>query len=126
MNGPVILLTTAYVLLCLLLLSLNLKSSWPWPIKAVAIITTVPLLVLTFAALQALMGWPSAADLPARFQLHAALVEEPSTGHDRPGAIFLWLTPVSDVEAEAAHADEKRSHPPRLYHALQPEPSQRS
>ncbi|MGI9493056.1 MAG: hypothetical protein ACR2QF_11720 [Geminicoccaceae bacterium] len=105
MNGAVISLTVAYALLGLLLLSLNLKSTWSWSIKAIAIITAVPLFVVTFVSLQALLGWPSASELPARFQLHAALVEEPSTGHDRTGAIFLWLTPAEDAEPEEAMAD---------------------
>ena len=106
MNGPVISLTIAYALLALLLLSLNLKSAWPWPIKAVAIITAVPLFVVTFFSLQALLGWPTVSELPAHFQLHAALVEEPSTDHGRDGGIFLWLTPAGDdAEPEEAAAD---------------------
>jgi len=101
MNGPVISLTVAYVLLGLLLISLNMRSDWPWPVKAIAIVTAVPLFMTTFVSLQALLGWPSASDLPEQFQLHAALVEEPSTGDDRAGAIFLWLTPAGKVMDEA-------------------------
>ncbi|MGI9452050.1 MAG: hypothetical protein ACR2QH_15625 [Geminicoccaceae bacterium] len=105
MNGPVISLTIAYALLALLLLSLNLKSAWPWPVKAAAIITAVPLFVVTFFSLQALLGWPTGSALPEHFQLHAALVEEPSTDRGQDGGIFLWLTPADDREPEEMITD---------------------
>lgn len=108
MNGPVICLTVAYAFLGLMLLSLHLKSAWSWPVKAIAIITAVPLFFVTFASLQALLGWPSPSDLPERFQLHAALVDEPSTSHDRAGAIFLWLTPSNETMTEVVAPETER------------------
>ena len=33
----ILLLTLAYVLLGVLLLSLNLRTVWPWPVKATAV-----------------------------------------------------------------------------------------
>lgn len=100
MSGAVISLTASYAMLGLLLLSLNLNSAWPWTIKALAIGTALPLFLATFLALQALMGWPSAADLPKDFELHAALVEEPSKDRDQAGSIYLWLTPTSETLEE--------------------------
>jgi hypothetical protein len=95
------LLIAGYVLLALLLLSLNLRSAWRWWVKAGAIVLTVAFFALSFLALQALMGRPTAADPPARFQLHAALIEEPDRGGEHPGAIYLWLT-EKDAAGEAA------------------------
>lgn len=117
MNAAVISLTIAYALLGLLLLSLQLKSAWLWPVKAVAIGTALPLFVMTFAALQGLMGWPSAADIPAAFQLHAALVEEPSKDRDQAGRIFLWLTPseAEATEGTATIAAPGAGQPPRAF-----------
>ncbi len=100
MSGAVISLTASYAMLGLLLLSLNLNSAWPWTVKALAIGTALPLFLATFLALQALMGWPSAADLPENFELHAALVEEPSKDRDHAGSIYLWITPVSGTPEE--------------------------
>ncbi|MGI9436129.1 MAG: hypothetical protein ACR2Q4_15090 [Geminicoccaceae bacterium] len=93
MTGAIVGLTIAYGMIGLLLLSLHLKSLWSWPVKASAIGAALPMFAGTFIALQALMGWPSDGVLPARFQLHAALVEEPTASSKQAGAIFLWLTP---------------------------------
>lgn len=101
MTGSVISLTTSYAMLGLLLLSLHLQSNWPWQVKAVAICTALPLFVATFVALQTMMGWPSEADLPETFQLHAALVEEPNAADDQAGAIFLWVSPADAAVDEA-------------------------
>lgn len=95
-------LTGLYAALALLLLSLHLKSMWPWPIKASAIALALPASIGTFVAVEAEIGWPSAAGLPERFQLHAVLVEEPQAKAvgietDNDGAIFLWLTPWKDT-----------------------------
>ena len=105
MNGAIIALTLGYVMQGLLLLSLNLNSSWTWPIKAVAIGTALPSFLVTFIALERMMGWPSGGNLPEDFQLHAAVVEEPESNENQSGTIYLWLTPKADMAKEAALSD---------------------
>jgi hypothetical protein len=107
-TAAVIGLIASYAVLAVLLLSLNLRSAWHWTIKAVAIVLTSGFFVVAFLALQELLGWPTQAPPPARFQLHAALVVEPD--RERPdGVIFLWLSPQTD--------DGEVAGPPRA-HAL--------
>jgi hypothetical protein len=77
MTAAVVGLTASYLMIALLLLSLNLRSAWRWPVKAGAILVTIGFLVGGFLALEAMLGWPTEATPPARFQLHAALVHEP-------------------------------------------------
>ena len=93
MTGAVVGLVASYVVLATLLLSLNLKSAWRWPVKAAAIGITAAFFIVAFVALQAMLGWPTEALPPARFQLHAALIEEPDRKGRSPGAIYLWLSP---------------------------------
>jgi hypothetical protein len=93
MTGAVVGLVASYVVLATLLLSLNLRSAWRWPIKAAAIGVTAGFFLVVFAALQALLGWPTEDQPPARFQLHAALIQEPDRKGPGPGAIYLWLSP---------------------------------
>jgi hypothetical protein len=100
-------LSTGYLVLVVLLLSLNLRSAWRWPVKAWAIAVTVSYLIAGFVALQAMLGWPTQAAPPARFQLYAALVHEPDRASPSNGAIYLWLSPRS--------ADGQPSGPPRAY-----------
>jgi hypothetical protein len=107
MTGPVVGLVAGYVVLTVLLLSLNLRSAWRWPVKASAIGITAGFFVVVFIALQAMLGWPTDALPPAHFQLHAALINEPDRKRQDPGAIYLWLSP--------RNADGEVAGPPRAY-----------
>ena len=104
MTGAVVLLSGCFLVLCLLLLSLNLRSTWRWWIKAGAIVLTATFVLLFFAGLERLLGWPTGAPPPARFTLHAAVVHEPArrTGAPQGGAIYLWLQPESSAAATLA------------------------
>ncbi len=107
MTGAVGGLVASYVALAVLLLSLNLRSAWNWRVKAAAIGTTAGFFVVAFLALQAMLGWPTGALPPARFQLHAALIDEPDRKGSGSGAIYLWLSPRG--------ADGEPAGPPRAY-----------
>lgn len=107
MTAAVIALVVSYVVLAVLLLSLNLRSAWHWSIKATAIALTTSFFVVVFLALEAMLGWPTEAAPPAQFQLHAALVHEPDRTTRAGGAIYLWLSP-RDAAGEI-------SGPPRAY-----------
>jgi hypothetical protein len=102
-------LSASYLALAVLLLSLNLRSAWRWPVKAGAIVVTIGCLIAGFLALEAMLGRPTEAAPPARFRLHAALVEEPDRANPSAGAIYLWLSPHD--------AAGRPSGPPRA-HAL--------
>jgi hypothetical protein len=107
MTAAVLGLAAGYLVLAVLLLSLNLRSAWRWPVKAWAIALTVGYLIAGFVALQATLGWPTKAAPPARFQLYAALVREPNRAIRSNGAIYLWLSPRS--------ADGEPNGAPRAY-----------
>ncbi len=95
------------LMLVVLLLSLNLRSDWRWPIKASAIALSVAVLVLGFRSVEAMLGWPTEATPPPRFQLHAAIIDEPDRLTSSQGAIYLWLSPRDD--------DGRPSGPPRAF-----------
>jgi hypothetical protein len=100
-------LGAAYVVLAVLLLSLNLTSLWRWWIKAAAIIVTTAFFGVTFQAVNGLMGWPTTQKLPARFNLVWSLVVEPDKKYNDPGCIYLW--------AEELDANNIPSSRPRSY-----------
>jgi len=95
---PTILATVAgYVVLSILLLSLNLTSRWKWWIKGSAIIVTGLFFFLTYLSIASLLGWPAGlSKLPDRFALiHSHIVEpDPFTGDE--GAIYLWVEELDD------------------------------
>lgn len=121
-------LTTAYAVLAVLLLSLNLTSLWRWWIKAGAILATTVFFGVTFQALGGLTGWPTTQQLPARFALVWSTVVEPDKKTNNPGGVFVWATeldannvpstkprsyelPYSDALArKISRAQEKRDH----------------
>jgi len=107
LTGAAIGLVGSYVALALLLLSLNLRSAWCWPVKAAAIGVTAGFFVIAFLTVLGLLGWPTDAAPPGRFRLHAALVREPDRAGGSAGAIYLWLSPSSE--------DDETLKSPRAY-----------
>lgn len=85
-------LVAAYVILAVLLLSINLYSKWRWPVKAVATVVVTGFYVVTYQSIPPLLGWPASQRLPDRFNLVAVYVEEPDKASGDEGAIYLWVT----------------------------------
>lgn len=76
-------LIAAYVVIAVLLLSLNLFSRWSWWTKMLTNIVVVAFFWVSYASFPQLLGWPTRQGLPERFYLYAVNVDEP----DR---IYLW------------------------------------
>lgn len=89
-------LIAAYVLLALLLLCLNLYTRWSWPIKAAMIVVVSAFYLVTYFSLPPLLGWPTEAELPRRFNLVAIYVVEPDKSTGSKGEIFLWATDMAE------------------------------
>jgi len=90
-------LVAAYVLIGLILLSINLYSNWSWKVKAGTIILTSIFYIVTYLSFPPLLGWPTSETLPERFQLIAAHVQQPNkiTGDD--GSIYLWVSRIENL-----------------------------
>ena len=84
-------LIVAYVLVAVLLLSLNLYSKWPWSVKAAAIGLTCLFYLVSYFSFPPLLGWPTKQTPPAVFRLIATKVQQPDKITDDGGAIYLWL-----------------------------------
>ncbi len=99
-------LVAAYILIALLLLSLNLYSRWSWQVKAGAIVVTTVFYIVTYISFAPLLGWPTEQPPPSNFRLIAAHVQQPNkiTGDD--GAIYLWLSHIDNLT---------KNSPPRAY-----------
>lgn len=75
----------AYIALAVLLLGLNLYSSWSWFVKLICNIIVVGFFWVVYHSWPAVQGWPTDRDLPDNFYLHAVNVAEPDS-------IYLWGT----------------------------------
>lgn len=99
-------LIAAYVLIALLLLSINLYSNWSWRVKAATVIITTAFYIVTYLSFPPLLGWPTRQLPPERFRLLAAQVEQPNKATGTEGRIYLWLSRMDNPST---------SGPPRAY-----------
>lgn len=96
MRLPLAGIVASYVLIAVLLLSLNLASCWHWGIKAAAIVITAGFFGVYLVSISELIGWPTEARMPDHFQLHWATIVEPDKLNGRPGSIYLWVEALDE------------------------------
>src|ERR1700730_12641440 len=101
MTLPLIGVGISYVVVAVLLLSLNLASRCHWGIKPSAIAVTTVFFSVLYASIAGLIGWPSEARLPGHFQLNWATVVEPDKLNGSPGTIYLWLETIDENNVPA-------------------------
>ena len=94
-------IVAAYILIGLLLLSINLYSRWAWQVKAAATILTSAFYVITYFSLPPLLGWPTTQSPPAQFLLVSTHVVQPDKETGADGAIYLWLTAIENMHRPA-------------------------
>ena len=92
-------LIAAYVLVALLLIGVTLYTSFSWRLKALLVVAVSAFYIVTYQSFPPLMGWPTDAELPKRFNLVAIFVQEPEKTTGDPGEIFLWLTDLEQGPA---------------------------
>jgi hypothetical protein len=101
MTLPLIGIGLSYVVVAVLLLSLNVASRWHWGVKAGAIAITSAFFGISYASIAGLIGWPSEARVPEHFQLDWATVVEPDKLNGTPGTIYLWVEALDENDAPA-------------------------
>ena len=97
MTLPLAGVIASYLVIAVLLLSLNLTSRWHWTVKAAAIATTTGFFAVSYVSIGGLIGWPSEARMPGHFQLHWATVVEPDKLNGLPGSIYLWVEALDEA-----------------------------
>jgi hypothetical protein len=96
MSLPLAGIVASYIVIAVLLLSLNLASRWHWTVKAMAIAITTTFFGVSYVSIAGLIGWPSDARVPEHFQLHWATVVEPDKLSGLPGSIYLWVETLDE------------------------------
>ena len=100
-------LTVAYVVVAVLLLSLNLTSSWRWWVKAAAILVTTGFFAVTYLAVEGMTGWPTTQKLPPRFNLVWTRIVEPDRKNNDAGGIYIW---AEELDQNNVPAGRPRSY----------------
>src|SRR6201987_542694 len=101
MTLPLIGIGLSYVVVSVLLLSLNLASRWYWGVKAAAIAVTSLFFGVSYVSIAGLIGWPSEARVPERFQLDWGTVVEPDKLNGSPGSTYLWVGALDENNVPA-------------------------
>ncbi len=107
-------IVSAYILIGLLLLSINLYSNWSWQVKAASIIITSVFYVITYYSFPPLLGWATTENLPAQFRLISTHVEQPNKETGKAGTIYLWLSEIKNM----ANVSEPRAYKLQYSNAL--------
>jgi hypothetical protein len=94
-------LAAAYLVLAVLLLSLNLTSLWRWWIKAGAVVVTTGFFAVTYLAVTGMMGWPTTQRLPPRFNLVSTRIVEPDKKTSGGGAVYIWAEALDEHNVPA-------------------------
>ena len=111
-------LIAAYVLIALLLLSINLYSNWSWRVKAGSIIVTTLFYVITYLSFPPLLGWPTGEQPPQRFRLVAADVVQPDKLTGARGMVYLWLKDLDDLSGRTQPRAYKLDYSTELHEAI--------
>ena len=94
---PIVLaLVSSFVLIIVLLLSLNFKSNWRWEIKAFVIVLSICFYILNYFAIIEIYGWPSTSKLPEKFKIHSTYIKENDKFLNEPGFILMWLETLDE------------------------------
>jgi hypothetical protein len=101
-------LAIAYAVIGALLLYLLVATQRSVSFKIVTVILVSGLYVGTYLGLKELQGWPVTEELPQRFRLHWAMINEADKAQHGPGTIYLWIQPSAP--------NGKLIKQPRAYH----------
>ena len=99
MTGAILVLTAGFVFVVVLLLSLNLRTSFHWSIKTGVILLALVFYVITLYSLPGFYGWPTKEPLPQKFLLVGMDIREPRNEAD-VGVIYMWVSPLLENESK--------------------------
>jgi len=87
----------AYAALLLVALLALLGSQWPAWSKGLLVVGVTVLYFHAYNVLDDVWGWPSHGALPERFELLAAVIEEPHA--KEAGGLYVWVHAIANGQA---------------------------
>jgi hypothetical protein len=112
-------LVVSYIALAVLLLVMILYSRLHWTMKAAVVVLASVFYPVSYFSLLQILGWPTAQPLPDRFRLVAAQVYEPEKQQETSGAIYLWVTDVSEKAGQVAPRAYVLTYEPTLHNKIE-------
>ena len=91
-EGIIGLAASFLVIVALILWLIILSKGKFWIMKSIVITTATLFSIVVLLSLKDFIGWPSKSTLPQQFQLHWAIIDEPSKIKNTKGSIYMWVT----------------------------------
>ena len=105
MNESILLLVAVNVVVLALLVLVLVFSRLHWVLRLLLVLVVSGGYWVAYQGWDRAQGWPSTNQVPEKFLLHGAVIEEPDKEKGIDGTIFLWVTDLSTfVPAEQPRA----------------------
>ena len=104
--GIAALALTSTVLLLLTLVNASISRAW----KIASVLVAFAALTLAWKSMIDVLGFPTAAALPADYQVLSTQVKEPELSDGEAGAVFLWVRNVDGGVMPRAFAVSGRTY----------------
>ena len=104
MNQILFSLALAYTALISISILSLIYSRWHWLLRCGLVFLVLIFCWFSYHGWKQAQGWPTEVDVPERFLLNGAIVEEPIPEDNLEGNIFLWL---SDLDGNALSAEPR-------------------
>lgn len=118
MNEVLMTLTIAYVFLAVLLLLAIVYGKLPLWARGLLIVSSGVFFWVSYQGWSEAQGWPSSTRFPARFLLHAAVIEEPDVDLGVKGRIFVWASDLDGNEPADTPRAYELAYDQKLHSAL--------
>lgn len=106
----------AFAIMSAILLWFIIGAKGNWLLKAFVIAITLCFSLAMWNSLEGIQGFPTKDELPSKFLLHWAVVEEGNKENKDPGSIFLWIKNIGEKENDSLNLLPKNGdYGPRVY-----------
>lgn len=106
MNESILLLVAVNVVVLALLVLVLVFSRLHWVLRLLLVLVVSGSYWVAYQGWDRAQGWPSTNQVPEKFLLHGAVIEEPDKEKGIDGTIFLWVTDLSTF----VPADQPRAY----------------
>lgn len=89
-------LVAIFVFVCILLLSLLVRSKWNWIIKSMTTVITGGLFALVFFSIIDMQGWPTVDTMPDKFEFVGYYIDSPNPMIGKEGFVVLWILELNN------------------------------
>lgn len=92
---------TGFVILAAILLWFIIGSKGYWWLKFITIAFVMYFGIALWYSIDSYLGWPSRDDMPPKYMIYWAHIQEPDKKSDDDGAIFFWVRELETSEQTA-------------------------